>query len=95
MMIHNVVINVPSCPTTPVTTGPSWLQHVQAQGRSVDVRQILIADVLDNELESSDSDNDCSDLRLLTAHQGIRSSKKEKPEPAQIFDKHFGPSYII
>jgi hypothetical protein len=30
-----------------------------------------------------------------TAHQGVRWSKKEKPEPAQIFDKNFGQSQIV
>jgi hypothetical protein len=50
---------------------------------------------LDNELESSDSHNDGSDLPPQTAHQGVRWSKKEKPEPAQIFYKNFGPSQIV
>jgi hypothetical protein len=95
MMIPKVVINVPSRPSTPVIDGPSRPQRVRAQGRPVDVQQRSIADVLDNELESSDSDNDGSDLRPQTAHQGVRWSKKEKPEPAQIFDKNFGPSHIV
>ena len=95
MMRPNVVINVPSCPSTPVIAGPSRPQRFCAEGRPVDVLQRSIADVLDNELESSDSDNDGSDLRPQTAHEGVRWSKKEKPEPAQIFDKNFGPSQIV
>jgi hypothetical protein len=90
-MIPNV-INVPSRPSTPVIAGPSR-QRVRAQGRPVDVQQRSIADVLHNELESSD--NDGSDLRAQTAHQGVRWIRKEKPEPAQIFDKNFGPSQIV
>jgi hypothetical protein len=95
MMIPNVVINVPSRPSTPVIAAPSRPQHVHAQGRPVDVRQRSIAGVLDNELESSDSDNNGSDLRPQTAHQGVRWSKKERPESAQIFYKNFGPSHIV
>jgi len=85
MMIPNVVINVPSRPSTPVIAGPSRPQRIRAQVRLVDVQQRSIADVLDNELESSDSDNDGLDLRPQTSHQGVRWSKKETPEPAQIF----------
>jgi len=95
MMILNVIINVPSRPSTTVIAGPSRPQRVRAQGRPVDVQQRSIADVLDNELESSDSDNDGSDLWPHTVHQGVRWSKKEKPEPAQIFYKNFGPSQIV
>jgi hypothetical protein len=49
------------------------------------VQQRSTADVLDNELELSDPDNDGSDMRPQTAHQAVRWSKKEKPEPAQFF----------
>jgi hypothetical protein len=58
MMTPNIVINVPSRPSTPVIAEPSRPQRVRAQDRSVHVQQNLTADVLDNELESSDSDND-------------------------------------
>jgi hypothetical protein len=95
MMTPTVVINVPSRPSTSVIAGVSRPQRVRAKGRPVDVQLSSIADVLDNELESSDSDNDGSDLRPQTAHQGVRWSKKEKPEPAQIFDKNFGPSQTV
>ena len=95
IMIPNVVINVPSRPSTPVIAGPSRPQRIRAQGRLVDVQQRSIPDVLDNELESSDSDNDGSYLRPQTSHQGVKWSKKEKPEPAQIFDKNFGPSQTV
>ena len=58
MMTPNAVIIVPSRPSTPVIAGPSRPQRVRAQGRPVDVQQRSIADVLDNELESSGYDND-------------------------------------
>jgi hypothetical protein len=70
MMTPNVVINVPSRPSTPVIAGPSRPQRVRANGRPVDVQQRSIANVLDNELESCD--NDGSDLRPQTADQGVR-----------------------
>jgi hypothetical protein len=95
MMTPNVIINVPSRPSTPVIAGTSRSQRVRAQGRPVDVQQRSITDVLDDELELSDPDNDGSDMRPQTAHQGVRWSKKEKPEPAQIIYKKFGPSQIV
>ena len=58
MMTPNAVINFPSRPSTPVIAGPFWPQRVRAQCRPVDVQQRSIADVLDNELESSGYDND-------------------------------------
>src|SRR5215510_12535144 len=76
VMTPNVVINVQSCPSTPVIAVPSR-PRVRAQCRPVDVQQRSITDVLDNELESSDSDNDGSDLQPQTAHQRVRWSKKE------------------
>jgi len=66
-MTPNVVINVPSRPSTPVIAGPSR-PRVRAQGRPINVLRRSTANVLDNELKSPDSDNDGSDMRPQTAH---------------------------
>jgi hypothetical protein len=58
------------------------------------VQQISLAHVLDNELESPAlimTVQICG-LKLLIK---VRWTKKEKPEPAQIFYKNFGPSQIV
>jgi hypothetical protein len=70
-MTRNVVINVPSRPSTPVIARPSR-PRVRAQCRPIDVQQISLAHVLDNELESPDPDSDGSDMRPQTAHRGVR-----------------------